>query len=396
MQLEVIGVGGAGCRIADAIRAAEPTGQTFCTDVFAFDSDESDLQRVVVPESHRYQYGQGADLEGADASETTADLEGAGDIERGFEAGPERADEFLEVLERGTPAAADAFLVAVGLGGVTGSGTVPALVAALQRTYDVPVYALATLPADREFDPTAADGSGSGPHSTTPAASSADADGPPRPNAATNAIAALERLDGLASAIVVFDNEAWLRPGETVADARDRCNRELARRVAAVFASGADSDGPVAQNVVDASDVNRIVGNESAIVTLGYGDQDVETSGSRFGLGLLPTDRDVETSEAVSAVETVVRKGVHGKLTLECEPETAERGLLIVGGPPAWLNRRAIAEGRQTLESAVGDSSVLGGDAPRPDGDRVFAAVVLAGVESDRLEELRAAAERTD
>ncbi|ELZ21539.1 Tubulin/FtsZ GTPase [Haloterrigena salina JCM 13891] len=379
MQLEVIGVGGAGCRIADAIRAAEPADRSFLTDVFVFDTDAATLRRTVVPESHRHRYGQGTGIDADD------------DLERRSEMGETHAEELLEALDQGTPGEADAFLIAVGLGGATGGGTAPALVAALQRRYDAPVYVLATLPADREFDPDA-DAGDTGPHSrTTAAAGNAE---PPRPTAASNAVATMERLEGLASAVVCFDNEAWLRPGETVSDTRDRCNRELAGRVAAVFAGGG-SDDSVAQNVIDASDIERILGNESAIVALGYGDQDVETSSSRFGLGLLSTDRDVETSEAVSAVETVVRKGIHGKLTLECDPETAARGLLVVGGPPTWLNRQAIAEGRRALQSTVGGNGVLGGDAPRPDGETVFAAIVLAGVESERLEELRAAADRT-
>ncbi|WP_126664217.1 tubulin/FtsZ family protein [Haloterrigena salifodinae] len=375
MQLEVIGVGGAGCRIADAIRAAEPADHSFLTDVFVFDTDAATLRRTVVPESHRHRYGQGTGIDADD------------DLERRFEMGETHAEELLEALAQGAPHEADAFLVAVGLGGATGGGTAPALVAALQRRYDAPVYVLATLPADREFDPDA-DAGDTGPHSRTTAATG-NAE-PPQPTAASNAVATMERLEGLASAVVCFDNEAWLRPGETVADARDRCNRELAGRVAAVFAGGG-SDGSVAQNVIDASDIERILGNESAIVALGYGDQDVETSSSRFGLGLLSTDRDVETSEAVSAVETVVRKGTHGKLSLECDPETAARGLLVVGGPPTWLNRQAIAEGRRALQSTVSGNGVLGGDAPRPDDETVFAAVVLAGVESERLEELRAA-----
>ncbi|QCS41015.1 tubulin/FtsZ family protein [Natrinema versiforme] len=379
MQLEVIGVGGAGCRIADAIRAAEPTDRSFLTDVFAFDTDESDLNRTVIPESHRFRYGPG---------ESDGGLEG--DLERGRTLGRDHVDDLLESADRATPGAADGVLVAVGLGGATGGGAVPALVSALQQRSDAPVYVLATLPAAREFD-AAAEPSGTGPHAGEP---NATADTPPRPTAAANAVATLERLDGVASAIITFDNEDWLRPGETLADGRDRCNRELATRVAAVFAGGSDSGESVAQTVIDASDIRRIVGDQSAVVALGYGDQTVETSGSRFGLGLLSAEPDVETSEAVSAVETVVRKGIRGKLTLECDPETADRGLLIVGGPPAWLNRRAIAEGRRTLESAIGGSGILGGDAPRADGDRVFAAVVLAGVESDRLAELRSAADR--
>ncbi|AFO55316.1 cell division protein FtsZ [Natrinema sp. J7-2] len=375
MQLEVLGVGGAGCRIADAIRAAEPTDHSFLTDVFAFDTDERSLHGTVIPESHRSRYGPD-------------DIDGGlgGDLERGRTVGRAYADELLESVPRPTAEPADAILVAVGLGGATGGGTVPALVATLQQRTETPVYVLATLPADREFD-AAAGRSGSGPRG------SADA---PRPNAAANAVTTLERLDGIASAIITFDNEDWLRPGESLRDGRDRCNRELATRIAAVFAGGGDSEGPVAQTVVDASDVRRIVGDQSAVVALGYGDQTVETSDSRFGLGLLSAEPDVDTSEAVSAIETVVRKGIRGKLSLKCDPETAARGLLIVGGPPAWLNRQAIAEGRRTLESAIGGSGILGGDAPRPDGDRVFAAVVLAGVESERIEALRAAADRTE
>src|SRR6056297_1057191 len=377
MQLEVLGVGGAGCRIADTIRAAEPAEHSFLTDITVFDTDEADLNRTVIPESHRVQYGPASDG-GLD-----------GDLERGLTIGREHADDLLERRDRDAPTA-DAVLVAVGLGGATGGGTAPALVATLQQRYDVPVYVLATLPADREFAATA-DASGPGHRVSDPAAGSQT---PPRPNAATNAIATLERLDGVASAIICFDNEAWLHPVETLADARDRCNRELATQVEAVFAAGERSAGAVAQTVIDASDVRRIVGDQSSIVTLGYDEQAVETGGSRFGLGLFSSSPDVETSEAVSAIETVVRKGIRGKLTLECDPETAARGLLVVGGPPVWLNRQAMAGGRQTLESALDGAGVLGGDAPRPDGESVFAGVVLAGVESDRLTALRAAAQR--
>ncbi|WP_137291268.1 tubulin/FtsZ family protein [Natronorubrum halophilum] len=394
MQLEVIGIGGAGCRIADAIRAAESADRSFVADVFAFDTDGEALPECTdVPESHRYQYGQDVGLD--------AGLDG--ELQRGLEVGEEHVDELERVLDRGTPAAADGFLVAVGLGGATGGGTVPALVATLQRRYDEPVYVLATLPADREFEP-AVDGAPEAGRADTPpengggssepasGIASEPADGPSRPNAAANAIETLERLDGLASAIVPFDNERWLRTGEGLVDGRDRCNRELARRVTAVFAASAASGDSVAETVIDASDIGRVMGNETAVVSLGYGEQPVETGGSRFGLGLFATEPDVETSSAVSAVETVVRKGIHDTLTLECERDAAERALLIVGGPPAWLNRRAIAEGRGTLESTIGGRGILGGDAPRPDGEAVFAAVVFADVEPvDRLEALRAA-----
>ncbi|RQG96223.1 tubulin/FtsZ family protein [Natrarchaeobius oligotrophus] len=372
MQLEVIGVGGAGCRIAEAIRRSDPAEHSFVADAFAFDTDSaSRVGLEAIPDSHRHRYGE--------TSEGGLD----GNLQRGLAVGEEYVDELSRRLDAGSPSVADAFLVAVGLGGATGGGTVPHLVGNLQTLYDAPVYVLATLPARRELEPPPGnDGR-------------ADADGHVRPMAEENAVRTLDRLDGLANAVICFDNESWLKRGETVADVRDRLNRELAARVAAFFSATADAGGGAdgaAETIVDASDVGRILGSGTDVATIGYGTQRVETDGggSRFGLGLFSSEPSVETSEAVSAVETSVGKALRGKLTLECEPANASRAMLVVGGPPAWLNRRAIADGRRTIESATGSSEILGGDAPRPDGEDVFAVVVLAGVDPvSRLEALR-------
>ncbi|WP_254762604.1 cell division protein FtsZ [Natrinema marinum] len=385
MQLAVIGVGGAGCRIASAVGTTGPAADSFVSDVFAFDTDGDALAALTdVSESHRYRYGPDGDIDLDD------------DLERGLELGRERADELVDVLDRGTPAAADAILVAVGLGGATGGGTVPPLVATLQRRYDAPVYVLGTLPADGEF------GSDGGPGGTDrrpqAAGPAVDPDAPatpPRPHAPANAVDALERLDGRADAVLCFDNERWLRTGERLAEGRDRCNRELATRIAAVFGATEPSDEG-GERGIDADDIGRVVGSTTDIVTIGYAEQDVDTGGSRFGLGLFSTEETVDRTSAVSAVETVVRKGIHGKLTLECEPEAAERAMLLVGGPPAWLDRQAIADGRRTLEDATDGARTLGGHVPQPDAESVFAAVVLAAIAPvDRLEELRAIADRS-
>ncbi|RKD94006.1 tubulin/FtsZ family protein [Halopiger aswanensis] len=425
MQLEVIGVGGAGCRIADAIRAAdeEAASSSFVADAFAFDTDVDGLTDLgAIPDTHRHRYGE------------TIDHGLNGNLHRGFEVGEEYVDELSRQLDQGQPSLADAFLVVVGLGGATGGGTAPHLVANLQTLYDEPVYVLATLPAKSELEdgPTdeidhrapVAEPATDGPTDDTETATETAADSEPatipeaetRPLAEANAVETLEQLDGLANAIVCFDNELWLRPREGLGDGRQRLNRELATRVGAFFGSTADTGGldgdersrdgrdrrgeSGAETVIDANDVGRILGGESDVVSLGYGTQRVESDdggGSPFGLdidlglGLFGSDSSVDTGAAFSAVETTIRKALRGKLTLECERENAERAMLIVGGPPAWLNRRAISEGRETLESATGSVEILGGDAPRSGGDEVFAVVVLAGVDPiERLETMRA------
>lgn len=389
MQLEVIGVGGAGGRIADAIAAADARGAedgvhpSFVGTAFAFDTDgEAVTALESIPVARRHRYG--------DAIENGLE----GNLQEGFATGEECADELSRQLDAGQPSIADAFLVCVGLGGATGGGTAPALVANLQRLYDAPVYVLATLPAQGELEPPA-----DGP--VDPRTADDDATAPRadarsvRPFAEENAVRTLARLDGLADAVVCFDNDAWVRGSERLHDVRDRLNEDVATRVQAFFAAVADDAGgagiPQAESVVDASDVRRILGSETAVVTIGFGSQQIETGGgSRFGLGIFSAKRSVDTGEAVRAVETAIGKALRGRLTLDCEPRVAERALLLVGGPPAWLNRQAIADGRSRLESETGSATILSGDAPRPEGESVFAVVVLAGVGSaPRLEALR-------
>ncbi|MFC4249099.1 cell division protein FtsZ [Natribaculum luteum] len=378
MQLEVIGVGGAGCRIVDAIYSDTWDGSA--VEAFAFDTDSKSLREcTAIPADHRYQY---------------ADRDGGlyGDLGRGVELGKQYAEELSNKLVRGQPSLADAFLVVVGLGGATGGGAAPALVRELQILYDAPVYVLATLPAtDTDSDPSAP--------LATDESREFDSSESPSPVMA-NATRTLELLDGLATAVICFDNAAWLRTGESLAEGRTRLNQALATHVATLFTIVGDDGEATAETAIDTNDLERILGAETDVVTLGFAEQHVETDGddetdvgSRLKARLFSSkssdEPSVDRTTAIRAVETAIRKAAHGKHTLEREPENADRALLVVGGPPAWLNRQAIADGRRDLESTIGSTQVLGGDAPRPDDDAVFALVVLAGVGPiARLEEL--------
>jgi len=92
----------------------------------------------------------------------------------------------------------------------------------------------------------------------------------------------------------------------------------------------------------------------------------------------------------VSAVETTIRKAARGKSTIEVPDGRADRTLLVVGGPPAWLNREAIADGRRWLAEETGSGAILSGDAPVPDGGEVFAVVLRSGIdEPARIRDIR-------
>ncbi len=391
MRVHVIGLGGAGGRIVDRL-AADHGRARFAQGLTALDTDAAALDALrSLDDDRRYRFGDVAGGDGLD-----------GDLHAGRELGGSHASELGRALDDANPSIAEAFVLVVGVGGAAGGGAAPALADELDRLYGVPTYAVAVLPTPADSDPNgtagrsghradvesgseAGPGSGSGAGPTTAG----------RPLAEKNAARTLAALSERVAAVFPFDNGLWLRSDETIADAHDRVNGVVSDRMAALFGAGeGDADDVTPQQVLDASDVARAVGNDGEIAALGYATQTVEPpeTESRFGLGLFDSSEPatVDTSTAVSAMETVIRKATRGKGTVDVPDGRADRALLVVGGPPAWLNREAIAEGRRWLADETGSGAILSGDAPDPDGDTVFAIVVRSGIdEPDRIREIR-------
>jgi len=379
MRVHVIGLGGAGGRIVDRL-VADHDGERFLHGVSAFDTDAAALDGLrELDESRRYCFGDAAGGDGL-----------GGDLHAARRLGDAHASELGREMDDQRPSMAEAFLLVVGLGGGAGAGVSPALAAELTRLYDTPVYVLGLLPTPAESEPTAVDPATAG--------TAAPEERPPeRPLAEKNAARTLEALSERCSAVFPFDNDAWLRPGEDLTAARDRLNGVVVERLAALFGAGESDDAEsTPQQVLDASDVARAVGGDGEIAAIGYATQAVEPAEteSRFGLGLFGSAESakVDASAAVSAIETTIRKAVRGKNTVEVREGRAERTLLVVGGPPPWLNREAIADGRRWLADETGSGAILSGDAPVPDGESVFAVVIRSGIdEPERVREIRAA-----
>ncbi|QWC19794.1 cell division protein FtsZ [Halorubrum sp. 2020YC2] len=386
MRVHVIGLGGAGGRTADRL-AAEHGADPFLAGVNAFDTDMDALGALdALGEERRYRFGDAAGGDGL-----------GGDLHAGRRLGDAHAGELGRAMDDQRPSRAEAFLIVVGLGGAAGAGAAPALAEELTRLYDAPVYAFGFLPTPGETEEPDGDGGPSSAASGTAAASGNDPTPttPHRPLAERNAARTLDALSDRCAAVFPFDNAAWLRPSEALGGGRDRLNGAAAERIGALFGAGETPEGTeTPQQVLDASDVARAAGGDGEIAAIGHATQRVESpdEGSRFGLGLFGSSgpAEVDTSEAVSAVETVIRKAARGKNTVEVPEGRADRTLLVVGGPPAWLNREAIADGRRWLAEETGSDAILSGDAPIPDGDAVSAVVVRSGIdEPERIREIR-------
>jgi cell division GTPase FtsZ len=348
VKLALVGVGQAGGKVVDALLDYERrSGGSFVTDAVAINSAKADLLGVRnVPPENRMLIGQ---------SRVKGHGVGA-DNELGVEIAREDAGEVLGALDDLPTHEVDAFLVAAGLGGGTGSGGAPVISRRIGEIYTEPVYGLGILPGR-------------------------DEGGIYTLNAARSFQTFVNEVDNL----IVFDNDAWRAGGESLEGGYDRINEELARRLGVLFNAGEVSNGVVPESVVDASEVINTLGS-GGVTSIGYASAAVERRKRSF----LSKQEAPDATETINRITSTVRRATLGRLTIPVDVRSTERALVVVSGPPEHLSRKGVDEARKWVESATGTMEVRGGDYPVPDSNNVSALVVLSGVtDIARIRELQ-------
>ena len=355
MKLAMIGFGQAGGKIVDKfLEHDQRTGSQVVRSAVAVNTAKADLLGLEqIPQENRVLIGQ-------------ARVKGHGvgaDNELGAEIAEEDIDEIQGAIDSIPVHEVDAFLIVAGLGGGTGSGGSPVVAKHLKRIYTEPVYGLGVLP-----------GSDEGGIYTL--------------NAARSFQTFVREVDNL----LVFDNDAWRKTGESVEGGYDEINEEIVRRFGVLFGAGEVEAGDnVAESVVDSSEIINTLGG-GGVSTVGYATESVELSNSGGLLSRFKSDGQddgIESANTTNRVTSLVRKAALGRLTLPCEIEGAERALLVLSGPPKYLNRKGIERGRKWLEEQTGSMEVRGGDYPQNEPS-VAAAVLLSGVHNvPRIKELQ-------
>ncbi|WP_211281734.1 tubulin/FtsZ family protein [Halorubrum ezzemoulense] len=356
MKLAMIGFGQAGGKVVDKfLEYDKRTGSEIVRAAAAVNTAKADLmglehisedQRVLIGQSRGKGPGVGADNE------------------LGAEIAEEDIDEVQGAIDSIPVHEVDAFLVVAGLGGGTGSGGAPVLAKHLKRIYTEPVYGLGILP-----------GSDEGGIYTL--------------NAARSFQTFVREVDNL----MVFDNDAWRKTGESVQGGYEEINEEIVRRFGILFGAGEIQQGQeVAESVVDSSEIiNTLSGG--GVSTVGYAEEEVEERSSGGLLSRLRDDGDddeLDSAHTTNRITSLVRKAALGRLTLPCEIEGAERALLVLAGPPEYLNRKGIERGRKWLEEQTGSMEVRGGDYPYRGAGFVATVILLAGVTNvPRIKELQ-------
>ncbi len=356
MKLAMIGFGQAGGKVVDKfLEYDKRTGSEIVRAAAAVNTAKADLMGLKhIPEDQRVLIGQ---------SRVKGHGVGA-DNELGAEIAEEDMDEVQGAIDSIPVHEVDAFLVVAGLGGGTGSGGAPVLAKHLKRIYTEPVYGLGILP-----------GSDEGGIYTL--------------NAARSFQTFVREVDNL----MVFDNDAWRKTGESVQGGYEQINEEIVRRFGILFGAGEIKQGQeVAESVVDSSEIiNTLAGG--GVSTVGYAEEEVEERSSGGLLSRLRNDDgndELDSAHTTNRITSLVRKAALGRLTLPCEIEGAERALLVLAGPPEYLNRKGIERGRKWLEEQTGSMEVRGGDYPYRGAGFVATVILLAGVTNvPRIKELQ-------
>jgi cell division GTPase FtsZ len=355
----MIGFGQAGGKIVDKfLEYDKRSGSEIVRAAVAINTAKADLMglehisnenRVLIGQSRVKGHGVGADNE------------------LGAEIAEEDIDEIQGAIDGIPVHEVDAFLIVAGLGGGTGSGGSPVLAKHLKRIYTEPVYALGVLP-----------GSDEGGIYTL--------------NAARSFQTMVREVDNL----LVFDNDAWRKTGESVQSGYDEINEEIVRRFGVLFGAGEVRQGQeVAESVVDSSEIiNTLSGG--GVSTVGYASEEVEKQPNSGGLlskltgGGDDLEDQLDSANTTNRITSLVRKAALGRLTLPCEIDGTERALLVMAGPKAYLNRKGIERGRKWLEEQTGSMEVRGGDYPIQQSNNVACAILLSGVTNvPRIKELQ-------
>ncbi|AKG90719.1 Tubulin/FtsZ GTPase [Geoglobus ahangari] len=346
MRFFAIGFGQAGGKILDLFMENEKLRGSNTLKALAVNTARTDLMGLKhIPPKNRILIGQ-----------TIVKGHGVGtDNKLGAKIAQEEIETVLNAIDEMGTHEIDAFLIIAGLGGGTGSGGSPVLAKYLSEMYSEPVYAVGVLPAPEEGKLYSL-------------------------NAARSMITLLKYVDNL----ILVDNGAWKFEGMSLRESYAKINEEIVRRLAILARAGEPvEEGLVGEMVVDSSEViNTLRGG--GISSIGYATlpiQEKKKGGGLFGF-LKKKEEQVVTAEEdrSTRISSLVRKAALGRLTIPCNIGSAERALVLVAGPPEYLDRKGLEKAKLWLEEQIAGVEVRAGDYPTRRTKHIAALVVLANV----------------
>ncbi|WP_292371074.1 hypothetical protein [Methanoregula sp. UBA64] len=369
MRILAIGLGGAGCRIADALYANDrKSSKVTCVQAFAVDTDNETLARLwALPEHARIGFEP---LDAGLSPVTSTTRQSGVDI-----------GEIMARIQNREGEEPDAILVCCGLGGSL-TDAVPGLVTALKGSVTVPVFGLITLPALAEGEKRSA-----------------------------KAADDIEQIAPLLDGTILFDNETWLKkiarrrdqivadmnndkgflglgknaPKLTPQEVTDRLlNQNIIRRISLILRAGefrADGGIDLAEVVMDSSEVlNTLKG--MGFVAIGYAVEHLRHSPLAFLSKLRSTDNSEEQRKSAERIIELAKQAIYQEVSVPCDMTSAAKALILVAGPSHEISMKGFMTVRKWIDRSIAGMETRSGDYPVTNSNYVAIIVVLSGLQN--------------
>ena len=328
MKLLVIGFGQCGGRIADefarlGISARNQRKINILTGAYAVNTDIADLTGLstIKPDcQHRVLIG-GQKTGG----------HGVGKInELGAEIARDDADKIIDAI-RSTDqlAETDAFLLAAGAAGGTGSGAIAAITQTLkERFIEKPIYNMVVLPFQHEEEI--------------------------EERSIYNSATCLKSSYLVADAVFVIDNQRYISKNATIRSNLNRINSMIVEPFYNLLCAGEEKRPEfIGSRVLDAGDIIQTL---SGWTVIGYNRSSLSGNKKSFHF----REKVNEGQRGVQAMTNAI-----SELSLQCAPQDAGRGLYLISAPSKEIDMNLIKDVGAHLKHLAPEAIIRTGDYPR-------------------------------
>jgi len=344
MRLVVIGLGQCGSRIADEFarmgkRASSRRRIQIITGVYAVNTDQVDLTglKTIKPDFHHRIIIGGRRTGG----------HGVGKInELGAAIARSDKDKVVDAIRTGARFyETDAFLLAAGAAGGTGSGALPILCDTLKERYpDKPVYTLIVLPFAHEESS--------------------------EERCVYNTATCLKSAYSVADAVFLADNQRYLKKDANLLNNMEKINQQIVRPFLDLLCAGEEvRRRHVGARTVDAGDIIQTL---EGWTILGFGKSDLAFIRLPFQRTRSFKKKGRETLRGLEAMNQAL-----SELSAFCSPSDAGKALYLLSAPSREMNVDQVKELGEIMKEVAQDAVIRSGDYPRNKAD-VSVTVILS------------------
>ncbi|MDP2798049.1 MAG: tubulin/FtsZ family protein, partial [Methanoregula sp.] len=379
MRILAIGLGGAGCRIANSLYAVDRrSSKVACVKAFAVDVDEPTLAQLKgLPEDAKIYFPAldpgPADATGESTQTATIDI-----------------GEVISRVQNVDHGETDAIFICCGLGGSM-VDVAPHIIAALRNSVVEPIFGLVTLPCLAE-----------GERKSVKAADDID------------------MLSSLLDGIILFDNETWykkIRSQKSTLAKKERSfaekmgfvkeqpalsptlatylllNDAIVRRISLILRAGefkADGGLELAEVVLDSGEVlNTMKG--MGFITIGYAVEHLPRDPLGFLSWLRPASLSADDhKKRASRIVELAKQAIYHEISTPCDMTSAHKALILIAGPSHELSLKGYMTVRKWIDRSIAGLETRSGDYPVVNTQNVAIIIMLSGLENiPRIDEIR-------